>query len=90
MALTLSEANQVVHAAVAKAQELNIRISVAVCDAGGRLVASIAWTARSGPARTARRARPSPRWRSGAPAASSRSAPAARSSRASPRPRAGT
>ncbi len=27
------------HAAVAKAQELNIRISVAVCDAGGRLVA---------------------------------------------------
>jgi len=39
MALTLSEANQIVHAAVAKAQELNIRISVAVCDAGGRLVA---------------------------------------------------
>jgi len=39
MALTLSEANQVVHAAVAKAQEMNIRISVAVCDAGGRLVA---------------------------------------------------
>jgi uncharacterized protein GlcG (DUF336 family) len=39
MPLTLSEANQVVHAAVAKAQELNIRISVAVCDAGGRLVA---------------------------------------------------
>jgi uncharacterized protein GlcG (DUF336 family) len=39
MPLTLSEANQVVHAAVAKAQEMNIRISVAVCDAGGRLVA---------------------------------------------------
>ena len=39
MPLTLSEANQVVHAAVTKAQELNIRISVAVCDAGGRLVA---------------------------------------------------
>jgi glc operon protein GlcG len=39
MPLTLSEANQIVHAAVAKAQELNIRISVAVCDAGGRLVA---------------------------------------------------
>jgi len=39
MALTVSEANQVVHAAVAKAQEMNIRISVAVCDAGGRLVA---------------------------------------------------
>jgi len=39
MALTLSEANQIVHAAIAKAQELNIRISVAVCDGGGRLVA---------------------------------------------------
>ena len=39
MPLTLSEANQVVHAAVIKAQEMNIRISVAVCDAGGRLVA---------------------------------------------------
>ena len=39
MPLSLSEANQVVHAAVTKAQEMNIRISVAVCDAGGRLVA---------------------------------------------------
>jgi uncharacterized protein GlcG (DUF336 family) len=39
MPLTLSEASQVVHAAVAKAQEMNIRISVAVCDAGGRLLA---------------------------------------------------
>jgi glc operon protein GlcG len=39
MALTLGEANQIVHAAVAKAHELKIRISVAVCDAGGRLVA---------------------------------------------------
>jgi uncharacterized protein GlcG (DUF336 family) len=39
MALTLSEANRVVQAAIAKADELNIKISVAVCDAGGRLVA---------------------------------------------------
>jgi glc operon protein GlcG len=39
MPLKLSEANQVVHAAIAKAQELNLRISVAVCDAGGRLLA---------------------------------------------------
>src|SRR5262249_16767234 len=39
MALTLAEANRVVERAVAKARELNIRISVAVCDAGGRLVA---------------------------------------------------
>jgi uncharacterized protein GlcG (DUF336 family) len=39
MPLTLAEANQVVHAAVTRAQEMNIRISVAVCDAGGRLIA---------------------------------------------------
>src|SRR3989442_1531377 len=39
MPLTLAEANQVVHGALARAKELNIRISVAVCDAGGRLVA---------------------------------------------------
>src|SRR2546426_3878150 len=37
MALTLAEANQVVQGALDKAQEMNIRISVAVCDAGGRL-----------------------------------------------------
>ena len=39
MALTLAEANRVVQAAVDKAREMNIRISVAVCDAGGRLIA---------------------------------------------------
>jgi uncharacterized protein GlcG (DUF336 family) len=39
MALTLAEANQVVQAATDKAREMNIRISVAVCDAGGRLMA---------------------------------------------------
>ena len=39
MSLTLAEANQVVQGALAKAKELNIRISVAVCDAGGRLMA---------------------------------------------------
>ena len=39
MALTLEEANRIAQGAVAKARELNIRISVAVCDAGGRLVA---------------------------------------------------
>ena len=38
MALTLAEANQVAQAAIAKAREINIKISVAVCDAGGRLV----------------------------------------------------
>jgi uncharacterized protein GlcG (DUF336 family) len=39
MALTLAEANQVVQAAIEKAREMNIRVSVAVCDVGGRLLA---------------------------------------------------
>jgi len=39
MALTLEEANRIVRGALAKAQELNIRISAAVCDSGGRLIA---------------------------------------------------
>jgi uncharacterized protein GlcG (DUF336 family) len=39
MGLSLEEANRIVDGAVAKARELKIRISVAVCDAGGRLVA---------------------------------------------------
>ena len=38
MALTLEEANRIAQGAMAKARDLNIRISVAVCDAGGRLV----------------------------------------------------
>src|SRR2546428_9541349 len=39
MALTLAEANRIVQAALTKAQEMNIKVSVAVCDAGGRLMA---------------------------------------------------
>ena len=39
MALTLAEANRVVQSAIDKAKEMNIRISAAVCDAGGRLIA---------------------------------------------------
>ena len=39
MALTLAEANQVVQGAIDKAREMGIKISVAVCDSGGRLVA---------------------------------------------------
>jgi uncharacterized protein GlcG (DUF336 family) len=39
MPLTLADANRIVQAAVERAREMNIRISVAVCDAGGRLVA---------------------------------------------------
>ena len=39
MPLTLAEANAVVQGTVDKAREMNIKISVAVCDAGGRLMA---------------------------------------------------
>src|SRR5580658_9883647 len=39
MALTLEEANRIVRGALTKAEELNIRISAAVCDGGGRLIA---------------------------------------------------
>src|ERR1700740_3445885 len=37
MGLTLEEANRTLRGALAKAQEVNIKISAAVCDAGGRL-----------------------------------------------------
>ena len=39
MSLTLDEANRIIQGALAKAQELNIKISAAVCDAGGRPIA---------------------------------------------------
>jgi glc operon protein GlcG len=39
MALTLDEANRVLEATLAKAKQLNIKVSAAVVDAGGRLVA---------------------------------------------------
>jgi uncharacterized protein GlcG (DUF336 family) len=39
MALTLEEANRAIGGAIAHAQELSIKINVAVCDAGGRLIA---------------------------------------------------
>lgn len=39
MALTLAEANRMVQAAVAKAEEFNIKLSIAVCDTGGHLMA---------------------------------------------------
>ncbi len=38
MALTLDESTKLCEAAIAKANELGIRISVAVCDPGGRLI----------------------------------------------------
>ncbi len=39
MAITLAEANQIVEGAVDAATEMGIKINVAVCDAGGRLIA---------------------------------------------------
>ena len=39
MAATLDEANRVIQGALTKARELNVKVSVAICDAGGRLVA---------------------------------------------------
>ena len=39
MALTLSDANRMVQAAIAEAERMNINLSVSVCDAGGHLLA---------------------------------------------------
>ena len=39
MLLTLEEANRTARGAGAKAEELNLKINVAVCDSGGRLIA---------------------------------------------------
>lgn len=39
MALMLPEANRMIQAAIAKAEELQVKISVAVCDTGGNLIA---------------------------------------------------
>jgi len=38
MALTLEEANRIAQGALAQAKALNIKINVAVCDTGGRLM----------------------------------------------------
>jgi glc operon protein GlcG len=39
MSLTLEEANRILAGTLAKARELNIKVSAAVVDAGGRLIA---------------------------------------------------
>ena len=39
MSLTLEEANRIVRGAIDKAHQSNIKITAAVCDAGGRLIA---------------------------------------------------
>jgi uncharacterized protein GlcG (DUF336 family) len=37
MALTLADANQMIQGAIAKAEELQVKLSIAVCDTGGIL-----------------------------------------------------
>lgn len=39
MTISLEEANRIMTVAIEKAREMNIKVTVAVCDAGGRLVA---------------------------------------------------
>src|SRR3981189_3446548 len=39
MGLTLEVANRIIRGALAKAEQLNIKVSAAVCDSGGRLIA---------------------------------------------------
>ena len=39
MALTLAEANRIIEGTIAQAEEFGIKVNVAVCDAGGRLIA---------------------------------------------------
>ncbi len=70
MSLTLDEANRILAGALAKARELNIKVSAAVCDAGGRLIAlqrmdNAIWASAYG----CQGARPLPRRRSAGPAA---------------------
>ena len=53
-ALSLAEANRIVEGAITKAEELNIKIAAAVCDAGGHLLAfsrmdGAIWAAAYGP-----------------------------------------
>ena len=39
MAINLAEANRIIAGTIAQAEEFSIKINVAVCDAGGRLIA---------------------------------------------------
>ena len=39
--LTLAEAHSIVDAAIAKARQLNVNVSVTVCDERGRLIAPL-------------------------------------------------
>ena len=90
MGLTLEEANRILRGALGKAQELNIKISASICDAGGRLVAfqrmdNAIWASAYGA-----KARPSPRQHSAVRAARWRSALISQRRAGLPRRRAAT
>ncbi len=78
MAISRTEANRIVEAAVANARELGIRICVAVCDAGGRLLAFSRMDGANWAAGAARE-KPSLQPPSGGPAGFWRSGPIPRS-----------
>ena len=60
MTLTLADANRVIAGAIAKAAEIGAKMNIAVCDAGGRLVAIQRMDGAMWLVPTAARARP---WR---------------------------
>jgi uncharacterized protein GlcG (DUF336 family) len=39
MSITLEDANRMIQAALAKASEIDVKVSIAVCDGGGNLIA---------------------------------------------------
>ena len=90
MEITLEEANKMMQVAIAKAHELKIKISVAVCDSGGRLVAFNKMDGAIWGAFTGARARLSPPSPSANPAENFKPVPIAPSYAELPMPKAGT
>ena len=41
MTLTLDEANRIIAGAIGKAMKIGVAMNIAVCDAGGRLIAAV-------------------------------------------------
>ena len=54
MVLQLREATRIIESAIAKAQELNVEISVAICNRDGHSSRSIGWMASLWQKRTAK------------------------------------
>ena len=73
MTLTLAEADSIVNAAIAKARQLNVNVSVAVCDEYGHLMARLnAWMGLMRRSTGSRSERPSSPQAPGSRAATSR------------------